>query len=443
MLVKRIKVITRIIIAVIIFAAAAAIYVVNEQTVSVVKSIAMSENTSSSITVSWHEVKGADGYHIYLSKNDGTVFEKVADVNDGKTCSYQIENIESGDFYKINVTAYKIFNDEKYEGEPAEEISAYSLPSAPDLSASSAEEGVLSAQWSEQKNAVSYELEYAKSDNFSDAVKEKLTENGFMVEGLQPHDIYFVRVRSVMKAGSKKVYGDWSETCRVGIRKKPVMNPDIDPDKPLIALSFDDGPAFEYEGCNSTMEILNVLEEHGARATFFMCGSRINDENTACLKKEIELGCELGNHTYDHRNYGHKVTTGDIVKSSNAIRDASGQLPTIFRCPGGIITQSIREECKKEGMPLAYWSVDTEDWKSQDPKKIYDEVMKHAYDGAIILMHDIYPTTAEAVKKIVPQLIEDGYQVVTISEMIAVRNDGNAPVPGQQYVDYNTINNNT
>lgn len=157
-MVKKIKVITRILIAVIIFAAAAAIYVVNEQTVNVVKNITMSENTSSSITVSWHEVKGADGYHVYLSKNDGTVYEKVGDVNDGKECSYQIENIGSGDFYKVNVTAYKLFNNEKYEGEPAEEISAYSLPKAPDLSASSAEEGVLSAQWSEQKNAESYEL---------------------------------------------------------------------------------------------------------------------------------------------------------------------------------------------------------------------------------------------------------------------------------------------
>ena len=107
-----------------------------------------------------------------------------------------------------------------------------------------------------------------------------------------------------------------------------------------------------------------------------------------------------------------------------------------------MITSVMKEQCKKEGMPIAYWSVDTEDWKSKNPDKIYDAVNKQVYDGAIILMHDIYPSTVEAVKKIVPKLIEDGYQIVGVSEMLAVKN-GEMPTPGEQYVDYKTINNNT
>ncbi len=213
--------------------------------------------------------------------------------------------------------------------------------------------------------------------------------------------------------------------------------------KPMIALTFDDGPAFTNEGANSTKRILDILEKNGAKATFFMCGERINSENSDLLKRELELGCEIGNHTYDHKHYGEKVTRDDIKKSSDAIKKGCGKAPTVFRCPGGIITKSIQAECEKQGMPIVYWSVDTEDWKSKDPQTIYKRAVSGAYDGSIILMHDIYPTTVEAVEKIVPKLIEQGYQLVTVSEMLTAKNDGKPPKPGQQYVDYKTINNNT
>jgi peptidoglycan/xylan/chitin deacetylase (PgdA/CDA1 family) len=93
-------------------------------------------------------------------------------------------------------------------------------------------------------------------------------------------------------------------------------------------------------------------------------------------------------------------------------------------------------------MPLYYWSIDTEDWKSRDAQKVYNAVIKNAKDGDIVLMHDIYSSTAEAVEKIVPKLIEEGYQLVTVSELIQVKT-GNPPTAGQQYVDATTINNNT
>lgn len=228
---------------------------------------------------------------------------------------------------------------------------------------------------------------------------------------------------------------------KVNEDKTKKNNPDKP--KPMVALSFDDGPAFTYEGANSTQRILDVLEKYDVRATFFMCGERICSDNADCLKREIELGCELGNHTYDHKHYGDKVTRDDIKKSSDAIKKSCGKAPSIFRCPGGIITKSIQKECEAEGMPIAYWSVDTEDWKSKDPQAIYKKAVSGAYDGAIILMHDIYPSTADAVEKIVPKLIEQGYQIVTVSEMLTAKNAGKPPKPGQQYVDYKTINNNT
>jgi peptidoglycan/xylan/chitin deacetylase (PgdA/CDA1 family) len=93
-------------------------------------------------------------------------------------------------------------------------------------------------------------------------------------------------------------------------------------------------------------------------------------------------------------------------------------------------------------MPLAYWSVDTKDWKTQNAEAIYKTVMNSAYDGAIILMHDIYPSTAAAMEGIVPDLIDRGYRLVTVSELLRAKN-GKPPSPGEQYSDAFTINNAT
>ncbi|MCH5320529.1 MAG: polysaccharide deacetylase family protein [Eubacterium sp.] len=440
---KKIKILTCLIIIAVLVGACASIAVVNAKSVDAVKKVVMADNTSSSLSIEWDKVKKADGYFIYSFDEKKEEYEKLDDIQDGTICSYQLKDIEGGAVYKLKVTAYKYFNNNLYESEEAQTITAYALPSVMDIALSSPEEGILSIEWTEQKNASGYELEYSKNEDFSDSVKETLTEVGFKVEKLTPKDIYFVRARSFITLDDKNIYGEWSETGSIEIAEKIVMPADIDPNKPIVALSFDDGPAYAQDGKNSTEEILKVLEKYGARATFFMCGSRINNSNKKCLEKEIELGCELGNHTYDHSHYGKKVTANDIKKSSDAIKNASGQYPTIFRCPGGTMSSAIQQECKKEGLPIAYWSVDPQDWKYKNADTVYNFTIKHVYDGSIILMHDIYPSTADAVKKLVPQLIKEGYQIVTVSEMLTVKNGGKAPTPGQQYVDYDTINNNT
>ncbi len=444
---KKIRAFTIGSIILIIICACCALTVVNGKSIDVVESANMEANTSDSITVNWKKVKNAEGYRIYIKNEETNEYELFKELEGEDTISYDFEELGGGTVYDIEVTAFKHFNKKLYESENAQSLTVYTLPARVEQKAASPKEGILSVKWDEIANAKGYEVEYSKDNEFKDKSTEEITDSkttAFKLEDLTPKDVYYSRVRAYIEIDGNKVYGEWSDTAETAIKEKFVMGADIDPKKPIVALSFDDGPGYPSGGnASTTAQILDVLEEYGARATFFMCGSRVDNSNVECLKREIELGCELGNHTYDHQHYGKKVTPNDISKCSDRIKEKSGQAPTIFRCPGGMITNAIKDQCKKEGMPLAYWSVDTEDWKSKNPDKIYDIVNKQVYDGAIILMHDIYPTTVEAVKKIVPKLIEDGYQIVGVTEMLAVKNGGEKPTPGEQYIDYKTINNNT
>ncbi|MDD6619991.1 MAG: polysaccharide deacetylase family protein [Eubacteriales bacterium] len=447
---KKIRVVSILLIAVIIISAGAAITVVRNQEVKSVSGISMESNSASSVIVRWDNVKRADGYYIYYcngksSDNGKGKYERLGKVDGGDTCSYEIKNLPGATVYDIKVSAFRNYLGKEYESEAAQKVRVYSLPNALEVSAFSGGRGILSVEWETADNLSGYEIQYAKDDKFSDSSILDIPDSdarNISIEGLNPGDTYYVKGRSYLMDENDKIYGSWGNIANTIISEKDLHIGNINPNKPMVALSFDDGPAFDYNGENSTERILDVLEKHNARATFFMVGERVNDETKRLLQREIELGCELGNHTYNHIHYGENVTATDISKASKRIKKYCGKSPDIFRCPGGNLTADIRNECEKEGMPLAYWSVDTEDWRSKDAKKIYKNVISQAYDGAIILMHDIYPSTADAVEKIVPKLIEKGYQIVTVSEMIEAKT-GNPPKPGQQYIDSETINNKT
>lgn len=443
---KKIKLITWIAIAIIIVGAAGSLIAVKGADIKAVSGVAMAENSSSSIKLRWKSVKGAEGYRIYAKDSETGDFSILQEITGGDITQYEFKEQKPASVYSIKVCAFKHFNKKVIESEDAQEITIYTNPGKVSQESVSSEEGVLDIKWTAQPNVKGYDIEYSKNKDFSDSEKKtvgdsKTTE--LTVKDLTPKDVFFVRIRAFAEINGETVYGEWSDTAEITVKDKPQMGGKIDPSKPMVALSFDDGPGFNGEKGNPTAQILDVLEKHGARATFFMVSSRISDSNIECLKRELELGCEIGNHTYNHERYGKNVTASDIKKCSEEINKKIGQYPTVFRCTGGMMSKSIQEECKREGMPIAYWSVDTEDWKSKNPEAIYQKVVNNVYDGAIILMHDIYPTTAQAVKRIVPYLIEQGYQVVGVTEMLTAKNGGKAPKAGEQYIDYKTINNNT
>lgn len=206
-------------------------------------------------------------------------------------------------------------------------------------------------------------------------------------------------------------YNGKSASCTVTVQEAPFyIRTDLDPSKPMIALSFDDGP-----NKPTTTLILDALEKNNGSATFFMVSKRLSfGGNGECAERMVSLGCELGNHTYDHSHYGKEVTADDISKGVSAIKEAAGYAPTAFRPTGGYLSDVIKSSA---GAPICLWSVDTNDWKYKDVNRIYNYVLSSAGDGDIVLMHDIYKTSAEAVQKFVPELVKKGFQIVNIAEL--------------------------
>lgn len=179
----------------------------------------------------------------------------------------------------------------------------------------------------------------------------------------------------------------------------------------MVALTFDDGPSVY------TDRILDILEKYDSKATFFLIGQRASDYSEQ-LKREAELGCQIGSHTYTHKylttlSYGQLQE--EIDKTNEAVKEIVGQETSCIRPPGGFYDNRVAEIIN---CPVAMWSVDTLDWKSKDAVSVANIATSDIKDGDIILMHDLYESTAEAVEKIVPELINQGFKLVTFSELI-------------------------
>ena len=194
-----------------------------------------------------------------------------------------------------------------------------------------------------------------------------------------------------------------------------------------IALTFDDGPS------SFTDRLLDCLEANNAKATFFMVGKEIlsfPDE----VKRMKALGCELGNHTYDHTDLATLSASdisSEISRVDQELVNLTGQGATVVRPPYGSVNDTVKATV---GTPMILWSIDTLDWKTQDVQATVEEVMNNVQDGSIILMHDIYSTSVDAAEILIPQLIEDGYQLVTVHELAAAH--GKELNPGVTYGEF-------
>jgi len=188
-----------------------------------------------------------------------------------------------------------------------------------------------------------------------------------------------------------------------------------------IALSFDDGP-----GGGSTQSILSTLKSNNAKATFFMIGRQVAGR-ADIVKQAYNDGHEIGNHTWDHID----LATADagtikdqLDRTTQAIINVIGKKPMLVRPPYGSYNTAAITAAQA---PFIIWSVDPKDWQDKDADTVYQRVMAGAKPGAIILSHDIYDTTAAAYARIIPDLIAQGYQLVTVSNLLNL-DDKNPPI---------------
>ncbi|MCD8398729.1 MAG: polysaccharide deacetylase family protein [Lachnospiraceae bacterium] len=188
----------------------------------------------------------------------------------------------------------------------------------------------------------------------------------------------------------------------------------VDMDGKMIAITYDDGPSV------NTSTILKTLQQYDAVATFFVVGNRVSTY-ASTVKAAYDLGCEIGNHTWEHlilTRYSASTIQSQISRTNAAVKAVTGVSPVVMRPPGGNYNSTVKSAVN---MPLINWSIDTRDWATRSASSTISAVLNHVKDGDIVLMHDLYASTAEASKTIIPTLISRGYQLVTVSELAESR----------------------
>ncbi|MGT2929692.1 polysaccharide deacetylase family protein [Streptococcus dentasini] len=179
----------------------------------------------------------------------------------------------------------------------------------------------------------------------------------------------------------------------------------------VVALTFDDGP-----NPVTTPKVLKTLKKYKAKATFFVVGQSIAG-NESILKEELKAGHDIGNHSWNHPQLNKLPTnqaSAQITQTSQAIEKATGQAPKLLRPPYGATNDKVRS---LTNLYQVLWDVDTLDWKNRNTQAILSQVKSQVKDGSVILMHDIHPTTVNALPAVLEYLRSQGYKFVTVSEL--------------------------
>lgn len=192
---------------------------------------------------------------------------------------------------------------------------------------------------------------------------------------------------------------------------------EISSDDKLIALSFDDGPCL-----GATNALLDYFDEMDIVGTFFVIGNNINDETAEVMKRAYEMGCEIGNHSKSHESMGNMIPPKleeEINYVQELVKSYIGVEPVLFRPPFLNVSQTMHDTIENTFI----FGRDSQDWTGIPAEERAQNVLNFAEDGIIVLMHDGWDNweTVEAVKIIVPELLEQGYKFVTISELFEAK----------------------
>ncbi|MCR5432226.1 MAG: polysaccharide deacetylase family protein [Lachnospiraceae bacterium] len=179
----------------------------------------------------------------------------------------------------------------------------------------------------------------------------------------------------------------------------------------MVALTLDDGPG------SHGMELMDFFDSRNVKATFFLIGADVGNYPQS-VQRMVDEGHEIGNHCMNHKQLTavkKARALEEIEDGAKAIEDVAGVPPTVFRPPYG---DSTEEQRIAAGMPTVLWNIDTLDWKYKDADRVAKEIINGAKDGNIILVHEIYKTTVEGVKKAVDKLTAKGVRFVTATTLL-------------------------
>ncbi|MCL1990800.1 MAG: polysaccharide deacetylase family protein [Defluviitaleaceae bacterium] len=207
----------------------------------------------------------------------------------------------------------------------------------------------------------------------------------------------------------------------------------LDPSRPMIALTFDDGPGIH------TDQIREVFERHDGLATFFVIG-RLVESGRDVMERLSDSGFEIVGHSWDHSDLSWLSASqieDQLVSTHAAIEAVIGPAPMMYRPPFGAINQTVVDVSRDLGFSLIHWSIDPEDWRTRNAYSTYQHIMNTAYDGAIVVLHDIHFETVQAMELVVPALVERGFQLVTVSELFYHANL--TPAPGGVYLNQTDV----
>jgi len=210
------------------------------------------------------------------------------------------------------------------------------------------------------------------------------------------------------------------------LRNLPPPEIRLPPQRPWIALTFDDGP---HSG--KTEALLSILKEEGVPATFFIVG-KMADRYPDLLQEIDRQGHELANHTYTHprlTGVDNEVILDELTRTRQSILRLTGKETHFYRPPGGMYNRRTLKCATKAGFRMVLWSVQTRDVGGATESEIYHRIVRGAGDGGIVLMHSGVPATMKALPGAIRELRRQGYQFVTVSELIGYPPTYDVPLP--------------
>ncbi len=199
------------------------------------------------------------------------------------------------------------------------------------------------------------------------------------------------------------------------VKASSSFNSDIDPHRPMIALTFDDGPS------EHTPRLLDAFAASGGKGTFLIMGDNL-DNGAETLKRIYNEGHEIGNHTRTHPcliELSEEEIIDEIMSTRAKIHQITGHDCCLIRPPYGSTNDTVISVAKRLGIGFVNWSIDTVDWHTKNADAVHNVIMERAEDGGIVLCHDNHGTTVDAMERVIPELVSAGYQLVTVSELMA------------------------